>query len=791
MTDDQARAQRVELPTDRPRVSGAVGERAEHVFTVPDELSADLLAFCRGNGVQPAALLLSVFAVLLANHSGQEQIAVTLSSPADSVVTADLAGDPAFGSLLRSVAGSLTGTPERFATADLDLAAELTDAEITLRLGYRADLFDASTAARMAGHYLTLLAAVAADQHSPCSRLDMLTKAERHQLLVEWNSTPAVEPPAGIGVHQLVARQAAATPEATALVFGERTVSYHELDARSSQLAHQLVRLGVGPDVPVGVCTQRGPDTIVAVLAVLKAGGAYLPLDPGYPAERVAFMIHDAGAGIVLTEECLRGLLPAPSVRIVCLDGDPDNSGDPGPDEQPAGAPDVPYRPDSVAYLLYTSGSTGEPKGVQVTNAGLVNLVLAIREVLPVSAPDTVLAVTPATFDIFNAEYFLALANGARVVIAGKEQVHSPQAIAELIEQYGISLVQTTPSAWRPIVEALPSGGERLTILAGGEPLTADLVERMRRVAARVVNGYGPTETTVYSTVADLSVPGTPITIGRPVGGTEIYVVDRFDRLVPIGVPGELLIGGRGVSRGYLNRPELTKQRFTADPFSADPARRVYRTGDIVRWRLDGMLDYVGRIDHQVKIRGFRVELGEIESTLSGHPDVRACAVTAHQDAPGQRRLVGYCVLRPGAQVGLSTLREWCARVLPDYMVPAVFVLLDEIPLSPNGKVDRAALPAPDADRMEPSAIFVAPRTAAERAVARIWAKALYVEQVGAHEDFFELGGDSLLATRMSLQLREEFGVDVPVGTLFRLPTVEELAAAITSALRAQRSSVA
>lgn len=640
-----------------------------------------------------------------------------------------------------------------------------------LRLDYRTALFDAATAERFTGAFLTLLAVACDRPRTPLRELGLLTDEEREALRA-WGRNPATYPTGSdVTVAGLVAAQAARTPDAPAVAFGAEEVSYRTLNARANRLAHHLRSLGVAPDVPVGVCLERGTELVVALLAVLKAGGAYVPLDPEHPVDRLAFVLGDTDAPVVVTQEALRGRLAAEGRTLVAVDVDSDRAAIAAARDDD---PEPTAGPGDLAYVLYTSGSTGTPKGVAVTVGSLVNLLFGMRDLFPAPASDRVLFATSATFDIAGVEVFLPLITGGRIIGADREQVHTPRALAELIDRHAVTLAQATPSAWRPLLDALGGTPRDLTVFTAGEALPAELAARMLRAGRRVVNGYGPTETTVYATVAEIRDADGPVPIGRPTPNTEVYVVDEAGLPVPVGVPGELLIGGAGVARGYLGRPDLTEERFT-DGVEG----RLYRTGDLVRWLPDGSLDFLGRLDHQVKVRGFRIELGEIDAALLGHADVAASVVAVHEGA-----LVAYCVPVAGRTLGVTALREWCGRTLPGYMVPAAFVFLDALPLTGSGKTDRKALPAPGGDRAGLEAEFVAPRNAAERAVARAWAEALWADEVGAYDDFFDLGGDSLIATRVALKLQEEFGLEIPVRVLFTRTTVESLAKALMTARR-------
>ncbi|MBT2489149.1 amino acid adenylation domain-containing protein [Streptomyces sp. ISL-96] len=826
----------LELPADRPRPSVREPGTARHTRTVPAATSDALRKAAAGYGAPLPVVLLAAYQLLLGRWSRRQDVAVGMPMSGElAIVRTDLAAAATFGDLVERAGAAVRGAQARpgvpfpelvsalvpepdashhplvqalFAASDdglpapvgscpPDLALVFADggeSEIEVYVDFSTALFDAATAERFAGNYLTLLAAVATHPGAALNALDILDDTDRRLLLTEWSARPA-EFPAGRGVAELVAERARQTPDAVAVVFGDEEVTYRALNVRANRLAHHLRSLGVAPDVPVGVCLERGPELIVALLAVLKAGGAYVPLDPEHPVDRRDFVLRDTAAPVVVTQESLRGRLAGEGRVLVAVDSDTDREAVAArSDADPAPA----AGPDDLAYVLYTSGSTGTPKGVAITLGSLVNLLFAMREIFPAPASDRVLFTTSATFDIANVEVFLPLITGGRIIGADREQVHTPRALAALVDRHDVTLVQATPSAWRPLLDAFDALGDRpeprdLTVFTAGEALPADLAAKMLRAGRRVVNGYGPTETTIYATVAEIRDAAGPVPIGRPTPNTEVYVVDEADRPVPVGVPGELLIGGKGVARGYLGRSELTGERFTAHPFPAyaadGPEARVYRTGDLVRWLPGGNLEFLGRLDHQVKVRGFRIELGEIESALLTHADVASCVVTVREDVPGgvpgEKALVAYCVPVDGRTLSVGALRDWCGRGLPGYMVPGAFVLLDRLPLTTSGKTDRTALPAPDGERTGLDAEFVAPRTPAERAVARIWAEALWADEVGAHDDFFELGGDSLTATRTALRLQEEFGLEIPVRVLFACSTVETLAKALTTARRA------
>ncbi|MFJ4575295.1 amino acid adenylation domain-containing protein, partial [Streptomyces sp. NPDC088846] len=480
---------------------------------------------------------------------------------------------------------------------------------MAVRFGYDGKKVDRGSVERLAGHFGVLLRAMLSDPGARVGELGVLTEAERRQLLVEWNRTDLVLP-VDLAVHELFEARVRECPDAVALVFGDQSLSYAELNTRANQLAHHLKTLGVGAGALVGVCLDRGLDMVTALLGVLKAGGAYVPLDPAYPTDRLAFMLQDTTATAVITHEDLRVKLPAAADRpFVCLDRDTDTLAG-----LPTTNPVSDAGPDDLAYVIYTSGSTGTPKGVEVPRKALSNLLLGLQHKLPLTPQDRLLTVTTIMFDISNLELYLPLISGAQVVIASREQTRSPTELTRLLTDHHITVMQATPSVWRMLVDTLPKQTNTLHILTGGEALPPDLAHQLTHHAHRVTNLYGPTETTIWSTLTDIHTTTPTITIGTPLPNTQLFVMDPHDNPVPIGIPGELWIGGTGIARGYLNQPQLTAQRFTPHP--TNPTAKIYRTGDLVRRLPDQTIEYLGRIDHQVKVRGHRIELGEIESAL-------------------------------------------------------------------------------------------------------------------------------------------------------------------------------
>ncbi|MBV8200961.1 MAG: amino acid adenylation domain-containing protein, partial [Acidobacteria bacterium] len=708
----------------------------------------------------------------------------------------------------------IAAVPVRLAgeTAKFDLGlAAAAGPGLALSLEVNRDLFDGATAARMLGGLAVLLEQLAGavpGSERRAGELSLLAAGERHQLLAEWNDTGGADrgAAADLALHRLFELQALRTPEAVAVIGGSDAsaggglgfISYGELARRAGSLARRLAELGVGPEVRVGVALERTPELVVALLAILKAGGAYVPLDPGYPRERLAFILADAQQGIadplLLTEETLRDRLPDFHGRVLCLDA----GGGPEPGDGARAGETVrrgtfAVPPDSLAYVIYTSGSTGRPKGVAITHRSAVTLLRWAGELYSPAELARVLAATSITFDLSVFELFLPLARGGTVVIA-----ENALALLTLPAGAAPTLINTVPSA---MAELLRLGGVPATVTTvnlAGEPLKRSLTDKIHADlpgVRRIYNLYGPSEDTTYSTFvrvggtvmgATAADAGREPTIGRPIAGTRAHVLDRRMQPLPAGVPGELCLGGGGLARGYLARPELTAQSFVPDPFGA-AGERLYRTGDLVRHLGDGELEFLGRIDHQVKLRGFRIELGEIETALLAHPRVREAVTVAREDIPGRRRLVAYCVLAAGAEAPPSTaaLAADLRQRLPDYMVPEAWVLLDALPLTANGKVDRRALPAPELRRPagdDEHAAFAAPRNPIEELVAGIWSEVLGVEPIGIHDRFFDLGGHSLLATQVISRLRHALGIEVPLRALFEAPVLADLAARVAAA---------
>lgn len=669
---------------------------------------------------------------------------------------------------------------QRGATYDLTLTIVEGSRSLKAAFQYNADLFDAPTIARMAGHFITLLESIADDPDRRVSMLPLLTRAEHHQLLVEWNDTRARFP--HVCAHELFEAQVEQTPEAVAVAIKGERLTYGELNRRANQLAHHLMARGIGPEVRVGLCIERSPEMVVGLLGILKSGGAYVPLDPGYPRERLAFMLDDAQALVLVTMERWRPALPESSVQVLCLDSDCEAIAreletNPAADTSPA----------NLAYVLYTSGSTGRPKGVMVLHRSLVNYLTWCRRTYPVAEGRGAPVHSTISFDLTVTSLLLPLVAGRAAILLPEEEGIEALAAALQAER-DFSLVKITPAHLEVLSRQLPpdeAGGRTRAFVIGGEALSGEQLAfwRTHTPEVRLFNEYGPTETVVgccvYEVPGDRPLPDGAVPIGRPIANTRLYVLDSHLQPVPIGLPGELHIGGVGLARGYLGRPELTAEKFIPDPFSDDPAERIYRTGDLVRYLPDGNLEYLGRADDQVNIRGFRIEPGEIEAALGRHPGVRECAVVAREEIGGRgKRLVAYIVPAEFPAPTVGELWRFLKGTLPDFMLPSAFVVLDQLPLTPNGKVDRRALPAPETRRPALDPPFVAPRDPLERFLAQIYAEVLRLEAVGVHDNFFELGGASIRSLEVVARA-EAAGLPITPSSLFEFQTIAELAAAL------------
>ena len=669
--------------------------------------------------------------------------------------------------------------PKSFVNFDIFLNVVESKDGLMLDCDYNTGLYDEATIARWLSHYETLLLGMVENVDRPVSRLPLLNAADRQQMLVDWNRTASAYPHDRC-VHQLFEAQARKTPDAIAAVFDSDQLSYRELDRRANQLANYLRAAGVRPGVMVGVFVERSLDMIVALLGVLKAGGAYVPMDPTYPAERIAFVINDASVPVLLTQEPLFKTVNVGSARHVFLDKEWETIAQNSPEAPPALA-----TADDLAYVIYTSGSTGKPKGVEIPHRAVVNLLLSMSKKPGLSASDTLVAVTTLSFDIAGLELFLPLLVGAKLVIASREAAADGNMLLARLNSCGATAMQATPITWKLLLEAGWEGKPHIKALCGGEAFPRDLANELVRRAQSVWNMYGPTETTIWSSTIEVKAGDGPVPIGPPIDNTQFYLLDANLQPVPIGVAGELHIAGDGLARGYFHRPELTMEKFIADPFQSDSRARMYKTGDLVRYRPNGTIEFLGRLDHQVKLRGFRIELGEIETALSRYPGVRESVVIVREDIPGDKRLVAY-VTSDHQALTITAVREALTGKLPNYMLPSAVVRVDAMPLTPNGKIDRKALPAPDTARTGPQREYVAPQTEQEKALATIWAEVLHLDRVGVQDNLFELGADSLHIFQIVARAGKA-GMRIPPALMLKHRTIAAVLAQVdTSAAPAK-----
>ncbi|HWW75721.1 MAG TPA: amino acid adenylation domain-containing protein, partial [Pyrinomonadaceae bacterium] len=830
----------LELPTDHPRPSVQTLRGATERLEMPVAIAEGLKRLGREEGATLFMTLLAAFQVLLHRYTGQTDLLVgTATAGRDRaevqsligffvntlVLRADLSGDPGFREFLRRVRGVTLGAyahqdvpfeklveelnPERSLsyaplfqvafgfeplqdeerltampgltmtafrndneTAKFDLVLYVfeTAGGLSAALHYSSDLFEQATVKRLLGHFRTLLEGVIRRPEQALSELPLLGEAERHEILYEWNATE-VEYPRDKCIHELFEQRAARTPDTTAVVYEGRRLTYGELDARANQLAHHLRGLGVGAEVAVGLCCDRSPEMLVGLLGILKAGGAYVPLDPAYPLERLSFIIEDAAMPVLLVQEHLLDSLPAHWGQVVCLDADWETI---AAESERRPAPVA--SPDNVAYVIYTSGSTGRPKGVEIAHRGMLNMAQAQVRAFSLRPENRVIQFASLSFDASVFEIVMGLTNGAELHLARRDELLPGTSLLDLLRERRVTNVTLPPSALALLPQAeLP---DLHTIIVAGEACGAELVKRWARDGRRFFNAYGPSEATVWASVAECRDATRKPDIGRPIDNVQLYVLDGHLRPVPVGVAGELHIGGAGLARGYLRRPGLTAERFVPDPFGAEPGARLYKTGDRARFLPGGRIDFLGRLDDQVKVRGFRIELGEVEAALLEHVAVREALVVAREDEPGDRRLVAYLTSagESAAAPPVDELRAFLRGKLPDYMIPAAFVFLDALPVSPNGKVDRRQLPAPGHERPAFETDYVAPRDAVEEMLAGMWRETLGVERIGVRDDFFGLGGDSIKGAVFINSLQSRLDDIVHVVTIFNAPTVEQLA---------------
>ncbi len=830
----------LELPVDRPRPARQSYRGAAENIELSDEVRRRLKGIGRESGATLFMTLLAAFNVLLWRYSQQAEILVGTPianrNRAETenligffvntlVLRTKLRGAETFRELLEQVRETTLGAyehqdvpfeklveelqPERslsrhplfevlftlqdggelnlsgleltwmdtesdIAKFDLSFFISETDTGLYAWFEYDIELFEASTIARMLKHFEMLVEGIAANPEARLYELPLLTKEEQEQLR-EWNQT-ATEYGREQCVHQIVEMQAAQTPDEVAVVYRKEEINYRELNERANQLAHYLRRRGVGPDVRVGVLLERSVDFILSLLGILKAGGAYVPLDGAYPKQRLQFMLADAGVGLLLTEAGQPEVVEAgAATEVVYI-----NSARELFAQESRANPETETHPENLAYVMYTSGSTGQPKGVAVPHRAINRLVRNTNYV-QLQSSDRVAQASNASFDAATFEIWGALLNGACLVVLGKETVLAPQELKRAIAAQQISALWLTTTLFNQMVQSVPEAFAQLRyLLFGGEASDAQAVRRLLEHGnpEQLLNGYGPTEVTTFTTsyvVSDVAAGARTLPIGRALSNSEVWVLDQHGQAAPVGVVGELYIGGDGIAREYLGRPELTAEKFVPHPYSSVPGARLYRTGDLVRYLSDGSLDFLKRMDHQVKIRGFRVELGEIEAALDQYWAISESVVIDRNDLDTGTRLIAYIVPEEGVEPTSSELYTFLKEKVPSYMIPSVFVTIKELPLTPNGKVNREALPLPALSEIA-NTNFVAPRTPVEETLAGIWRETLGLAQVGVESNFFDLGGHSLMATRVASQIRERCGIELPLRVLFESPTIAALA---------------
>ena len=667
--------------------------------------------------------------------------------------------------------------PRTYENFELFINAIELQGKVTLECQYNTNLFDRETICRRLAEFETLLSSIIANPDEAIATINLLPETEL-QLLEQWNQTQSDYPQ--LCLHQLVEAQTAKTPNSLAVVFEQQQITYQELNQKADCLAAYLNNLGVEPEVKVGICLERSIEMVVGLLGILKAGGAYVPIDPAYPADRISFLLEDAKVPVLITQASLKSKLPEHTAKTVYIDADWENIAS----SKAISSTEV--KPDNLAYVIYTSGSTGKPKGVLISHRNVVNLLSSVREKPGLTAEDVLLAVTTISFDIATSEIFLPLSVGAKLVLVSQETAADGDKLLKTLNTCQATFMQPTPITWRLLLEAGWQRSPNLKMISTGEALPRELANRLLPMGEQLWNLYGPTEATIWATGTRVEKSNKSINIGHAIANTKTYILDANLQPLPIGVPGELHIGGEGVARGYLNRPELTAAKFIADPFSGNSQIRLYKTGDLAKFLPDGQIECLGRIDYQVKVRGFRIELGEIEAIMAQYPAVKEAVAIAREDTPGEKLLVGYLVADNEddfTDEEIPRLRLFLKERLPDYMVPTQFMRLETMPLTPNGKVDRKALPKPDNYRADLAANYVAPRNDLEQGVANIWAEVLGLERVGIYDNFFELGGYSLLAIKIVSRLRQSLQIEILLPNLFELPTVAELTNRI-SALR-------
>ncbi|MDZ8055345.1 MAG: non-ribosomal peptide synthetase [Aulosira sp. ZfuVER01] len=830
------------LATDKLRPAVSTYQGAKQFIELPQYLTHKLEQLSQQTGVTLFMTLLAAFGTLLYRYTQQEDIAV--GTPIANrnrseiegligffvnslVLRTDFSGNPTFRELLQrvrevtlaaynhqelpfeklveelqqqrdlsrhplfGVVFSLQNTPIqalelpglRLSQFDFDSKTAKLDLEFHLwqdleslkgEVVYSTDLFDDITITRMLGHFQTLLESIVANSEQRLTDLPLLTANEQQQLLIEWNDTKR-EYAENKCFHELFAAQVEKTPDAIALVFEQKQLTYRELNTQANQLASYLQQLGVLPDSLVGICVERSLEMIVALLGIFKAGGAYLPLDPSYPQERLQFMLEDTKVSVLVTQQKFVELFGNAAISVVYLDRDREIMA-----SQSQENPNSYVTSSNLAYVIYTSGSTGKPKGVLIEHRGLSNLIKAQIEVFNLQRSNRILQFASLSFDAAIFEIVMALGTGATLYLAKQESLLPGQSLIQLLRENAITHITLPPAVLVVLpTESLPA---LETIICAGESCSQEIVKRWWSPNRRFFNAYGPTEVTVWSTIAEINSICEKPPIGRPIANTQIYILDKHLQSVPIGIPGEIYIGGQGIARGYLNLDELTFEKFISNPFAKVEGSRLYRTGDLARYRPDGNIEFLSRIDNQVKIRGFRIELLEIESVLNQHESVAEAVVVAQEIVSGEKDLVAYIVPKLKQTEITNKLRIFIKDKLPEYMVPKIFVILDSLPLTPNGKVNRQELAELDISNSRSiDKIFIAPRNSTELKLAEIWAEVLKIERIGIYDNFFDLGGNSLLSVRLLEHIHQQFERDLPLSTLFLNPTIESLATSLST----------
>jgi len=835
----------VDFPTDRPRPPLRTFNSLREDWILPETLVTKLKALGHKQGCSLMVIMLAGFEVFIHRITGQKEIAIGIPSAGQLSsgkynlmgncvnllpIRANITGEQTFSDYLKMRKGSILDAfdhseltfgslvqklaikrdpsriplvpimfsmfmdlddldfagfevknhlnPRYFENFELSIDSRLVKGKIILECQYNTNLFDAQTIRYRLAEFETLLTSIGENEELIIAKLPLLPESEKQLLLNKWNQTEAEYP--ALCIHQLFEAQVTKTPEKIAVIFEDQKLTYQELNEKANQLAQYLQTLVVKPDDKVGICIERSLEMLIGLLGILKAGGCYIPLDPTFPQERLAWMIEDSQLSVLVTQAKLGSILPAyeHQVELVLIDTDWQKI-----TEIASTNPLInnSLKPENLAYIIYTSGSTGKPKGVQLQHNSVVNFLTTMAKEPGLNENDILVALTTISFDIAVLELYLPLSLGACVVIANDEVKRDGLQLGKLLNIVGGNVVQATPATWKMLSETGWQGNSNLKILCGGESVSPNLISQLLDKSLCIWNVYGPTETTVWSTTGKIESANYPISIGKPIANTQIYILDQNLQPTPIGVSGELYIGGDGLARGYLNRPDLTAEKFIPNPFNNDPQSRIYNTGDLARWLSNGQIECLGRTDYQVKVRGFRIELGEIENILHKHPSVQEPVVVAREDGQGDEKiLVAYLVMKEGEKLNISEIRHYLKDKLPDYMIPSLFMRVEKMPQTPNGKIDRKALPIPEKDRSALDNVYVPPQSELENNLVKIWCDLLRLDQVGIEDNFFDLGGHSLLVVQMMSVLKEQLKLELSITQLFQYPTIRDLAKNIT-----------